>query len=142
MRISDWSSDVCSSDLRLHAAANDIDLAAIFTIHGFCARVLREHALEVGQAFDVPELLTSDTALHEAIAADLWRWHGSTADAADDIVALWPGGPQRSEEHTSELQSLMRISYAVFCLKTKTEMDTQSTDRDMQSAGLNSPDKC
>ena len=79
---------------RLHAAANDIDLAAIFTIHGFCARVLREHALEVGQAFDAPELLTSDTALHEAIAADLWRWHGSNADAADDLVALWPSGPE------------------------------------------------
>src|SRR5690606_38774017 len=79
---------------RLHAAANDIDLAAIFTIHGFCARVLREHALEVGQAFDAPELLTSGTALHEAIAADLWRWHGSNADAADDLVALWPGGPE------------------------------------------------
>ncbi|MGY1531507.1 UvrD-helicase domain-containing protein [Luteimonas sp. A649] len=79
---------------RLHAAANDIDLAAIFTIHGFCARVLREHALEVGQAFDAPELLTSDTPLYEAIAADLWRSHGSTADAADDLLALWPGGPQ------------------------------------------------
>src|SRR3546814_13493063 len=92
MRISDWSSDVCSSDL------NDIDLAAIFTIHGFCARVLREHALEVGQAFDVPELLTSDTALHEAIAADLWRWHGSTADAADDIVALRSEGRSVGKE--------------------------------------------
>ncbi|MBJ6981991.1 exodeoxyribonuclease V subunit beta [Luteimonas sp. MC1572] len=79
---------------RLHAAANDIDLAAIFTIHGFCARVLREHALEVGQAFDAPELLTSDTALYEAIAADLWRSHGSERDAADDLLALWPGGPQ------------------------------------------------
>jgi exodeoxyribonuclease V beta subunit len=79
---------------RLHAAANDIDLAAIFTIHGFCARVLRDHALEVGQAFYAPELLTSDTALYEAIAADLWRAHGSDADAADDLLALWPGGPQ------------------------------------------------
>ncbi|HRN62139.1 MAG TPA: exodeoxyribonuclease V subunit beta, partial [Luteimonas sp.] len=79
---------------RLHAAANDIDLAAIFTIHGFCARVLREHALEAGQAFDAPELLTSDTALYEAIAADLWRAHGSDSDAADDLLALWPGGPQ------------------------------------------------
>src|SRR5690606_37343022 len=56
---------------RLLAAANDIDLAAIFTIHGFCARVLREHALEAGQAFDAPELLTSDAPLYEAIAADL-----------------------------------------------------------------------
>ena len=79
---------------RLHAAANDIDLAAIFTIHGFCARVLREHALEAGQAFDAPELLTSDAPLHEAIAADLWRRHGRDAESADDLLALWPGGPQ------------------------------------------------
>ncbi|MGY1410786.1 UvrD-helicase domain-containing protein [Luteimonas sp. A611] len=79
---------------RLHAAANDIDLAAIFTIHGFCARVLREHALEAGQAFDTPELLTSDAPLHEAIAADLWRTHGRSHESADDLLALWPGGPQ------------------------------------------------
>src|SRR5690606_32466391 len=79
---------------RLHAAANDIDLAAIFTIHGFCARVLREHALEAGQAFDAPELLTSDVQLHQNIAADLWRRHGRDADSADDLLALWPGGPQ------------------------------------------------
>jgi exodeoxyribonuclease V beta subunit len=78
---------------RLHAAANDIDLAAIFTIHGFCARVLREHALEAGQAFDTPELLTSDAPLFEAIAADLWRRHGRDSEAADDLLALWPGGP-------------------------------------------------
>ena len=78
---------------RLHAAANDIDLAAIFTIHGFCARVLREHALEAGQAFDAPELLTSDAPLYEAIAADLWRTHGSQGDCADDLLALWPTGP-------------------------------------------------
>ncbi|MGJ4731011.1 UvrD-helicase domain-containing protein, partial [Luteimonas sp. SDU101] len=78
---------------RLHAAANDIDLAAIFTIHGFCARVLREHALEAGQAFDAPELLTSDAPLFEAIAADLWRAHGRDPESADDLLALWPGGP-------------------------------------------------
>ena len=79
---------------RLHVAANDIDLAAIFTIHGFCARVLREHALEAGQAFDAPELLTSDAPLFEAIAADLWRAHGASGEAADDLLALWPQGPQ------------------------------------------------
>ena len=78
---------------RLHAAANDIDLAAIFTIHGFCARVLREHALEAGQAFDAPELLTSDVQLHQDIAADLWRTHGRSNESADDLLALWPGGP-------------------------------------------------
>src|SRR3546814_2133786 len=37
----------------------------------------------------------------------------------DEFVAIYVDGPRRSEEHTSELQSLMRISYAVFCLKKK-----------------------
>src|SRR3546814_6728766 len=43
------------------------------------------------------------------------------------IVRHWPGGgePARSEEHTSEIQSLMRISYAVFCLKKKKTRNTQ-----------------
>ncbi len=77
---------------RLRAAADDIDLAAIFTIHGFCARVLREHALTSGQGFDAPELMTSDSALREAIAADLWRSHGAGEDAADDLLALWAQG--------------------------------------------------
>src|SRR5690606_30222434 len=42
---------------RLRTAAEETDLAAIFTIHGFCARVLREHALEAGQGFATAELL-------------------------------------------------------------------------------------
>ncbi|MCM2335702.1 MAG: exodeoxyribonuclease V subunit beta [Pseudomonas sp.] len=78
---------------RLQAAVNDIDLAAIFTIHGFCARVLREHALEAGQGFDAAELLANDATLREAIAADLWRAHGAATDAADDLLAMWTGGP-------------------------------------------------
>jgi exodeoxyribonuclease V beta subunit len=78
---------------RLRTAAESIDLAAIFTIHGFCARVLREHALEAGQGFDAPELMTSDAGLREVIAIDLWRAHGAEAEAADDLLALWPGGP-------------------------------------------------
>src|SRR3546814_5715760 len=41
--------------------------------------------------------------------------------AFDDLARDWPRIDFRSEEHTSELQSLMRISYAVFCLKKKTE---------------------
>ena len=78
--------------LRLHAAAHDIDLAAIFTIHGFCARVLREHALEAGHGFDATELMTSEDELRTAVAADLWRAHGVDTDAADDLSALWTGG--------------------------------------------------
>src|SRR5690606_34778110 len=79
---------------RLRRAAEDIDLSAIFTIHGFCARVLREHALESGQGFDPPDLLTSQADLYAAIAADLWRAHALDADSVDDLWALWPQGPQ------------------------------------------------
>ena len=88
---------------RLHAAANDIDLAAIFTIHGFCARALREHALETGQGFDATELVTSDAELHAAIAADLWRAHGVDANAADDLLALWSGGHDALAKDLSKL---------------------------------------
>ncbi|WP_440223427.1 UvrD-helicase domain-containing protein [Dokdonella sp. MW10] len=90
---------------RLHAAANDIDLASIFTIHGFCARVLREHALESGQGFDAPELMASDAALRASIAADLWRAHGAADDVADDLIALWSGGP---EALAADLSPLVR----------------------------------
>lgn len=78
---------------RLRTAADDIDLASIYTIHGFCARALRDHALESGQGFDAPELLASDAEMRQAIAADLWRSHGAADDAADDLLALWPQGP-------------------------------------------------
>jgi len=78
---------------RLRQAALEIDLAAIFTIHGFCARVLREHALESGQGFDPPELLANDRGLREELAADLWRTHGDDPAGAEDLAALWTGGP-------------------------------------------------
>src|SRR3546814_3134327 len=54
------------------------------------------------------------------------RYHRATVNALHEIVVA--AGLDRSEEHTSELQSLMRISYAVFCLKKKkTENKKQST---------------
>ena len=77
---------------RLRQAALDIDLAAIFTIHGFCARVLREHAVESGQGFDAPQLLANDRDLREALAADLWRAHAQDEAGADDLAGLWPQG--------------------------------------------------
>ncbi len=89
---------------RLRQAAVEIDLAAIFTIHGFCARVLREHALEAGQGFDAPELLASDADLRKEIAADLWRQHAQTQEGADDLAALWRGG---YEELAKDLPALL-----------------------------------
>jgi exodeoxyribonuclease V beta subunit len=57
---------------RLQAALLDIDQAGIFTIHGFCQRVLREHALESGQLFDA-ELTDELAAIKQACADDFWR---------------------------------------------------------------------
>src|SRR3546814_1498581 len=98
MRISDWSSDVCSSDL------------------------IRKHMMQLP-------------------SKDILRSLGGALTPFDDFITWTPGDPRwdkvplagkgfssstpalhinsRSEEHTSELQSLMRISYAVFCLKKK-----------------------
>ena len=90
---------------RLRQATLDIDLAAVFTIHGFCARVLREHALESGHAFDAPELLVDDSALRAELAADLWRVHATDDAGAEDLAALWKGG---YEELAKDLPALLR----------------------------------
>ena len=83
---------------RLRQATLDIDLAAIFTIHGFCARVLREHALEAGHGFDAPDLLANDRDLRAQLAADLWRQHARDATMADDLGALWPNHEALAED--------------------------------------------
>src|SRR3546814_4147319 len=97
MRISDWSLDVCSSDL----AADDGD-----------GVVPEEEAVAGGAGRDAvadqPALVLE--AEHERLGA---RGHDHGPGPVGGL------GGVRSEEHTSELQSLMRISYAVFCLKKK-----------------------
>src|SRR3546814_10384555 len=95
MRISDWSSDVCSSDLR-------------------CTQAEGAGAGDGGQA---------DGAHRLSACADEIR-AGHHAAGTGRRTERGPGeagpvGRDRSEEHTSELQSLMRTSYAVFCLKKK-----------------------
>lgn len=91
---------------RLRTAALEIDLASIFTIHGFCARVLREHALESGHAFAVPELLGSERELLDELAADLWRVHAADAADADDLAGLWSG----PDALAADLPNLLRLS--------------------------------
>src|SRR3546814_5953813 len=117
MRISDWSSDVCSSDLRRHIPA----WLRPCTLHG--------------------RILPRGRCATDGICRTHRPAHGTMADPADDPGRPLPDPdsqrprgtergskwerpcrltfPCRSEEHTSELQSLMRISYAVFCLKKK-----------------------
>src|SRR3546814_5510154 len=126
MRISDWSSDVCSSDLSaaLEFAVQFLKIEEIVVMgHGMCGGC---HA-----------------ALHRSmVGAEPGRggfiadWIAVLDEAAETVRAAHPdidNREARSEEHTSELQSLMRISYAVFCLqKKKTHSDRTETDTKIQ----------
>src|SRR3546814_6613862 len=115
MRISDWSSDVCSSDL-------DVDDIP-FLQHFRAGNAVADDVIDRG-ADRLRERRTS------AAAAVVQRCRDAVQRADDvlvaDAVQLVGGNARfdvgRSEEHTSELQSLMRISYAVFCLKKKTTL--------------------
>src|SRR3546814_9662613 len=129
MRISDWSSDVCSSDLGVHAGIDEghVDPLALADALRECGIDLGKTPLElhVGivvahalglpgvqrilvQWFGNPHAIVPGQGLQEGIAigARCRPEHGAVKAQRLD----------RSEEHTSELQSLMRISYAVFCL--------------------------
>src|SRR3546814_9637024 len=107
MRISDWSSDVCSSDLDQEVAD-----AVIFDVH---------HAVEFGGQRRVDPWArrqqrqhVHDRHLDEIDAGRFQRLEKAAGQPHRD--AIMRPGLLRSEEHTSELQSLMRISYAAFCL--------------------------
>src|SRR3546814_8865456 len=116
MRISDWSSDVCSSDLLIAAMMaglnNRVGALALADVRG-----------ALGFGLDDASWLTTVYSAGEVIAMPFSAWFAI-----------------RSEEHTSELQSLMRISYAVFCLKKKTKdkqfasHPTHQIHRDTQNA--------
>src|SRR3546814_10430209 len=112
MRISDWSSDVCSSDLSVDSSCTSPSIISF--------------------------LASSSSAIF-SISRDFCTWNGIS------VTTIWKPPPLifstsqrarsrneplpvlRSEEHTSELQSLMRISYAVFCLKKKTQRRASTT---------------
>src|SRR3546814_6517549 len=111
MRISDWSSDVCSSDLSFESAAfytqqigglSETAHLRAAVAHGDYVEQSNQHQRDGGGGND-PRHCGQP------------RPRKSCSEKKPSIK----GQPDRSEEHTSELQSLMRISYAVFCLKKK-----------------------
>src|SRR3546814_4239395 len=143
MRISDWSSDVCSSDLA--ADVPDLLEVEVFgALGGFHSE--RRVAARAAAAGDVVALLgvfgqreerlehtvgVVDQRLRDAVVADAGKapFAVGRAEFVDERLAVLRAGRVgesadvecrdsgwRSEEHTSELQSLMRISYAVFCV--------------------------
>src|SRR3546814_4080319 len=130
MRISDWSSDVCSSDLAIGAALIDRVAGNALLEHGFALCGIRagEQRGDGGTRFcalSAFRLNAFDRVAHflraflmENLSADDARAQSDDA-REQDPASNGIGTIVRSEEHTSELQSLMRISYAVFCLKKK-----------------------
>src|SRR3546814_4803056 len=100
MRISDWSSDVCSSDLLNFLGADAPPVRSASRREGGLARstiLYRSWPEAARRSFDLARRISR-------------RAHRRASSSRSTL---------RSEEHTSELQSLMRISYAVFCLKKK-----------------------
>src|SRR3546814_4208664 len=106
MRISDWSSVVCSSDLRARPCCNDAGDADAGTVGVECGPQRYCRQGDAGKA-GLPG--------HRYAARRARPVRRSRRDGVDGAIRR----AERSEEHTSELQSLMRISYAVFCLKKK-----------------------
>src|SRR3546814_1245510 len=114
MRISDWSSDVCSSDLLSCCLALFACILAATTPAAFAARQTAETTAQA----PAPPPPTDDTAPSRQLQAKLTTDEDLsevTAKVDEGVAEL--DGSVRSEEHTSELQSLKRISSAAFRLK-------------------------
>src|SRR3546814_9625354 len=113
MRISDWSSDVCSSDLFLLDLGHRLDL-----VREPCG--IHELGIDFGEIHH-REIKARKLVDGEAQALLALRRAPRPAELAPSLLLKNTAEftLERSEEHTSELQSIMRISYAVFCLKKK-----------------------
>src|SRR3546814_8946402 len=141
MRISDWSSDVCSSDLHfelldersadellrdaredvLAAAKADVDSPLAVALAGITCHAGEDDFAKLMKALAderhrLARLFAATGGLVGAVAL-LRRRLGVAQGETDESLRAEGCEDARSEEHTSELQSLMRLSYAVFCLK-------------------------
>src|SRR3546814_1431624 len=134
MRISDCSSDVCSSDLVKELL---LQIDALLNADQSFDPLTAKRTFRLAMSANMTELLgvplikrlishgsTISLQIVDLAADSLRRVEEGELDLCVTVAErplnnLLPQGAARSEEHTSELQSLMRISYAVFCLKTK-----------------------
>src|SRR3546814_8532644 len=131
MRISDWSSDVCSSDLMITCAKG---LTSGYLPLGAC--LISDRLLEMVRARARPDLLFNNGYTysgHPVCCAaalksiEIIEQEGileHVREISPHFLGRLAALEARSEEHTSELQSLMRISYAVFCLNKKNQNQT------------------
>src|SRR3546814_2838337 len=135
MRISDWSSDVCSSDLVVQTWLTS-------TVGNKVTGDLRVRLFEHLQSMELGFFTRTKTGVIQSrlqndiggvsgvLTNTVTSILGNAVTVVASLVAMilidWR---LRSEEHTSELQSLMRISYAVFCLKKKTHKQPRRSQR-------------
>src|SRR3546814_6124660 len=117
MRISDWSSDVCSSDLQRCGKCG----ASRISMDRYTTRLWV--ALAPLWPLSIPILWTNP------VGCIRWLTY-RRGSAASPLTSQ--GMAARSEEHTSELQSLMRISYDVFCLKNKNKFSLKKKQNEKQ----------
>src|SRR3546814_2000081 len=111
MRISDWSSDVCSSDLLVRVVFFRFDLR------------VRRHAARIVDAGQAALLADRVGRIGIQLLGERVLQRDARDEAAERFFAMHIG----DRKSTRELQSLMRISYAVFCLKKKTNKATNET---------------
>ena len=90
---------------RLRLASEQMDLAPIHTIHGFCRRALADHALEAGQPLLKRELIENEAALRREVALEFWREHSREADSAATLGAIW-ASPEALANSLRELLAL------------------------------------
>src|SRR3546814_1842658 len=134
MRISDWSSDVCSSDLAAYRQplGDGMDVGQhVRFVRQLDQRVAvvarhRHHAARpvmLERAGQQPDVVRGERA-GDGVAREPLVVLAFEGEANRPVAVDQAAMGRRSEEHTSELQSLMRISYSVFCLQKKTTKTT------------------
>src|SRR3546814_4134558 len=140
MRISDWSSDVCSSDLPIQR----FHMLPVEDRRRFIRRdmeiALRQNRAAVHSIVDPEQgrggdlFIEQDSPWNDRPAAQAGQGRGMIPDHLT-ARGLTEGrlADLRSEEHTSELQSLMRISYAVFCVKKNKQIPSRTHTQTSQT---------
>ncbi len=113
---------------RLNLAIQSFDEAAIFTIHGFCQRVLGDYAFESGLRFEL-ELIGDDQELLQSIADDFWRKYVTTADK--DFVAYLLSKKENSESLLQSVRGVIAKPY-LQCLPV-TEMNVEQLSQQLQT---------
>ncbi|WP_299196639.1 exodeoxyribonuclease V subunit beta [uncultured Amphritea sp.] len=126
-QLRDQQDDLQRSARLLEYAGRQMDEAAIFTIHGFCQRMLRQHAFESGSLFET-ELITDTGPLLRQALLDCWREliYPADNDLSEAIQQLWPG--------PDKLQSELRPLLGKPALQLIPQLDTDNLQQQWQES--------